>query len=213
MRTWGRVSLLAGTLLMCATWQSASAAGFGVYLKTENDSSVDWTLSDPGFADEEADGSIRTQGVGFVLDTAPTDQDVFNYRLNVGYERLEGTIDHIDPSFGIFSEEFNLDGLAVDHTFGFAVFKKEKVRVWLGPQLKVGFYAGSDSSVDTVMARLGIGFLVGANFKVASHFTIAGTVGVSASGYGGVRTFPNSADQDITASGKAAPNFHVSFLF
>ena len=60
---------------------------------------------------------------GFVLDTAPTDEKVFNYRLNIGYAEQD------------MKDENNIKlkskGAFVENIFGFALVRNSDTMAWL----------------------------------------------------------------------------------
>ena len=104
-------------------------------------------------------------GFGFVLDTSHRDSKVFNYRLNVGYEKHDIEF----PAGGTIE----LDGLSIDNTFGFSVVRKKNVRFWLGPQISLAYYTGRHDNVDYSLAAFGIGPVLGVNFPMGPVATIS----------------------------------------
>ena len=92
---------------------------------------------------------------GFVLDTAPAVDKLLNYRLQVGFGRLQTDFESTD------TELFDLKGISVGHTVGFRLFHAESVKLWMGPHLRTGFFLGDqtdDSAVDTGLFEFGSGF-------------------------------------------------------
>ncbi len=71
-----------------------------------------------------------------------------------------------------------LGGLVINNTFAFGGNLSEKIRLWGGPQIQVGFYYGEtdkDYLGDEISfegATVGIGVAGGANFGVGSGKTI-----------------------------------------
>jgi opacity protein-like surface antigen len=85
----------------------AQAAGFGLY-GTFSGGSADWEPED------ELTFSKNTNhvGGGLVFDTAPDTDRMFNYQLNIGYDRFENENSNAWGN-AIF------DGVAVSNTFAF----------------------------------------------------------------------------------------------
>jgi hypothetical protein len=142
-----------------------------------------------GSGEFEWDGASNTfdidassAAVGFVLDTAPTNEGVFNYRLNVGVARQ-------DLDFDVFSvgTTYELTGLAIENVFGFALVREPGLRWWVGPLIDVGFYGGEseDGSTDVGVFELGIGAATGMNFRAGSNVIIAPSIGFRLTGAAG----------------------------
>jgi hypothetical protein len=202
MKSTARLLAVLCVLVAVASLQPAHAkVGFGGYVSTEV-GSTDWDADDP--SGETVNGDTGQMGFGFVLDTCPGKEHVFNYRLNVGYETFKSDLDG--------GGEFKGTGFALDNTFGFAVFRNDRTRVWLGPQIKLSFYGGDDV-VDKV-ARFGGGAVVGANFKVGERSTISVSGGFIWSGYGLTLNHVDVYEDlpDVTGTGGSFA-LQVAFLF
>lgn len=113
------------------------------------------------------DNDSNALAFGFVLDTATTNEKIFNYRLNVGLAKQEMTDkdDNKKKSHGIYAENI----------FGFAFIKNEKFRWWGGPLIRIGYYSGDTYSnrtgtttikTELDYAEFGVGAATGLNFKV-----------------------------------------------
>ena len=170
-------SVVAGIFsLFIATSSQVFALGLGATVQSGGGSgteTIDWW---GGSYDQDVD--FGTFGIGFTLDTALTNESTFNYRLGVG---LEGVI--IENEFG---GESDVSGIFVSNDFGFAVYKNSKTRIWLGPQVKVGFYAGDDDvGNDLAVVTFGVGPVVGGNFKVGSNLVLAAKAGIILHSYAG----------------------------
>ncbi len=181
--------------------RSASALGLGGYLSAQQGSADDWEIEDVLFSgDIESDGDLDAFGVGFVLDTAPAQDRIFSYRLNVGLERLDVDLDR-------FGDTAELRGLVIDNTFGFQVFYSEPARLWIGPRLRVGLYGGEFEVVDDAdlaIFQLGLGVAFGANFNVGGRLIIGVTTGYSYSGFVGEVDDAFFDDNDVTGGGGTA---------
>lgn len=124
------------------------------------------------------DNDAKTGAFGFVLDTAPTSERVFNYRLNVGLARQEFDLD-FDPKTKMKS-----DGIYVENIFGFALARNESFRWWAGPLVRVGYYVGELNDEDLDYGEFGVGAVTGLNFKVGNT-VISPSVGFRYSGLAG----------------------------
>jgi len=171
-------------LLFATMTSNAFAVGMGFFGTLEGGSGDDWELEAPGgstFGDLDVD--VGRFGVGFVFDTAVAKDKLFNYRLNaaiVGVD-LELTSDRFPGD----NADVDLVGLALDNTFGFGVLRSEKVRLWIGPRVRVGFYTGDVEDDDVTAAEFGIGGVFGANFHVSPVVSLGVETGFMISGYAG----------------------------
>ena len=180
------LSVVAGIFgLFIATSSQVFALGLGATVQS-GAGSGEQTLD--GWFDEDID--MGTFNIGFTLDTALTDESTFNYRLGVG---LENVVTEPD-----FSYDADLSGIFISNDFGFAVFKNSQTRVWLGPQVKVGFYGGdNDVNDDIAIVVFGFGPVVGANFKVGSNLVLAAKAGLIFHSYAGEGETPGGYVYDI----------------
>ena len=167
------------TLLL---WSPNSfAAGLGIFIDASGGGSGEFEW-ESDFNSRNVDS--KAAAFGFVLDTAPTNERVFNYRLNVGFARHE--FDDID--------KIKSKGIYAENIFGFALIKDETLRWWVGPLVRVGFYSGdtdtvqlgSGASMKTELdyAEFGVGAVTGLNVKVGNAI-LSPSIGVRFSGYGG----------------------------
>jgi len=151
------------------------AAGFGFYFDYGRGSG-EAEFDDSGA--DEFDIDTDFFGVGIQFETNPlTKNKVFSYRLQVGYEARDIEDDE--------NMTLELDGLVINNTFAFGGNTSERVRIWGGPQVLVGFYDG-ETDKDLLGDELsfsgdgvGLGVAGGANFGVGSGKTIlTTTIGV-----------------------------------
>jgi len=181
---------------------NAFGLGLGVYFEGAG-GTLDWKVEDDFGNEIDVDGDSKKAAFGFVLDTAVAANTVFNYRLNVGLTRFDADFDGDD-------ETLEMGGIAVDNTFGFAVYRSELVRLWLGPQLRIAYYHGEfeDSGFEVDIAEVGIAPVVGVNLNFGRTFTLAFSGGYRFLGYGGT----DEDDEDIRGSGREAFG-NLSLLF
>lgn len=145
--------ILALFLTFC--FSNSFAIGLGL---SSGSGSEEWDDND---LSQYHDGDREVSNFGFVLDTNTAKNRVFNYRFSLLAEEntADGGFDFLD-----------MEGIAMTHDFGFSVFRNKVVRLWLGPQLKVGFYG--DLSTDSSNTELDgdvVGFNFGPAFGVNIH--------------------------------------------
>lgn len=116
-------------------------------------------------------------GGGFILDTNCSKNELFNYRLMVGFEKL-------------FSQRYyvkQMTRINIFHTFGFGVFRVESFRLWLGPQLSLHYLYGvnnypikelfvkniSGTKLEISKVGAGLGITIGMNFNLDPLITLS----------------------------------------
>lgn len=167
------------TVLM---WSPNSfASGLGVFIDASGGGSGEFEW-ESDFNSRDVDS--KAAAFGFVLDTAPTNEKAFNYRLNVGFARHE-----LEDIVKIKSK-----GIYAENIFGFALIKNEALRWWVGPLVRVGFYSGDTDTVqigpgtlektELDYAEFGVGAVTGLNVKVG-NVILSPSIGVRFSGYAG----------------------------
>lgn len=161
-------------LLLFIGVQPSLAARHGFFLDLSSGSGeAEWD-SDTSSWDVDSDSFAG----GYVFDTDPDPNKVFNYRLNVGLVRQD-----IEDDFG---GTIKSTGIYAENIFGFAFIKNESFRWWGGPLVRVAYYAGEieNSSVDVDYAEFGLGLVTGMNF-MAGDTMLSPSLGVRFSGYAG----------------------------
>lgn len=108
--------------------------------------------------------------IGLSWDTAVAEDRLFNYRMNLGYEKFK-----LENHWG---DTDKFSGLILENTFGFRLHADENMRLWTGPQVVTGLY-------DNDFA-IGLGFSLGANWHLADQKSVAVTIGVRRSEYSGI---------------------------
>ena len=178
-----RFVLSALFLLFLFYARPALSLGLGVYLSGTG--GYNWYNSNSGslLYNFPAAGG----GFGFVLDTAVAKDQLVNFRLNVGEDFLPRSSFSMANMF-----KFNLLG-----SLGFGIIRTEDIRLWLGPQVGMrvnygtGFeksiistyhayfdiisfpYPGPSSTRHIVNTEFVGGLVIGVNFNVGRHFTVA----------------------------------------
>jgi len=197
------------TFLLFST-SSVFALGLGFYVPFGTGDSEQTRENDYG-DDIEFDVDTDYRGIGFVLDTTVARDSVFNYRLNVGYEKGE---------YSKGGGELDWDRLAIDHTFGFAVLRTKVVRLYLGPQLRLAFLSTDSDYNDTNAFGIGFGPVLGANFNIGNTVTLGFDTGYRFTKYFGVyerdddsyRYYDDDEEFDYDSNeGELFVNFNVIF--
>ena len=189
---------LIALMLIFGFHSKAEAFGLGVY-GSSGSGSADWDREfwDGSSYKNEKDSKYST--FGFVMDTAVAKNTLFNYRLSVGSVDLK-----YEP--GDCCATYELEGIVFDNDFGFALIRKEKFRLWIGPELRIGFYEGeikgSSPKIDIDMVEVGLGPVIGANFHLGSVVTLSLKAGLlSTEAYATQSDISGYPDADIDISG------------
>ena len=123
-----------------------------------------WTKDIAKFSNGDKNLQI---GGGLVLDSNMARLKLFNYRLTACYNKMYG--DTQDLSF-----------INTYHSFGFGLVKKKYVRLWMGPQIGVGYGYG-DAEKTTFMGMFmrdsfnykalnaSLGLVVGVNINLGKY--------------------------------------------
>ncbi|RLC25170.1 MAG: hypothetical protein DRH21_04380 [Deltaproteobacteria bacterium] len=175
----------------------AHASGIGFYLSRgigdgDTDFNEDYD-DDDSWYDLESSGDAKFFGCGFIFDTAVAKDKVFNYRLQIGYEDVEYDLDSVynedlnmDISAIVSNFELNIDRFVLDNTFGFGIVRMPNFRLWIGPQLRIGYMSGDGTmtlidrtkcNLDFDGLVLGIAPVMGANFNLINNLTIGVDLG------------------------------------
>ena len=150
-------------------------------------------------------------GIGFQFETgALSENGVFSYRFQAGFE----TRDIDDEN----DDTLALGGLVINNTFAFGGNVCERVRLWGGPQILIGFYSGETEDeylgdeISFTGAGFGLGLAGGANFGFGSGNTIlTTTVGLRGFGFAGTVEW---YDEEETMDGNATEiYFSIGLLF
>jgi len=145
---------------------NSQALGLGAYL--------DYASGSGTFEQaERGDVDVTQTGFGFVLDSNVSKDKLFNYRLHVGYYELD-----IDQLSDVDAYAIN-----IENAFGFTLTKTDKFRLWLGPELHLG-YANWDISQSywdiygTDIYSYGVGVVLGANINLPGVMSLCPELGV-----------------------------------
>ncbi len=141
--------------------KNANAAGFGFY-GSFGGGNANWSPeSGPDFKKDTSH-----VGIGLAMDTAPARDRLFNYQLNIGYERFAHKNSN---AFG--SADF--DGFVISNNFGFGTLITPTTRLWFGPEVRLEWADGS-ASISNYKINLfgvGVGPVMGLNFNIGDRET------------------------------------------
>jgi len=160
-------------------------------------------------------GDRDVSSFGLVLDTNIAKDSLFGYRVTIATEDNEDTN----------GNSLDLDGMAFTHDFAFGVYRNSVVKVWLGPQLKFGFYGTTlnNSVLDEEGFAIGWGFgpVVGINIHLPKVVTFSASFAYHVVGfyvgdydlYNSNGAFIGTRDIDVDYSGSTYLNLSVLFRF
>ncbi len=140
------------------------AVGFGLFVNG-GDVGAKW---DGDYLNADLDG--QHLDFGFALDTNLATDRLFNYRIELG--KAYWQIDNFNNQ----SVEAEVDGLVMNHDFGFGGLVSDSVRLWLGPELRFTYLNGDVKSAvptDVDLFGYGLGAAVGANVNFPGRLTLA----------------------------------------
>ena len=193
MKKFSIVSLFTMLLIGSIYSTQALAVGKGFYLQTGSGSAT-WDADfDSGFK-SSFDSDTSHTGIGFVLDTATAKDKLFNYRLQVGYEKYE---DKINGS----SSKLKMKSLVIDQDFGFGLVRNKNIRFWLAPEIRIAFASGSpngSNGYDVALVGFGLGPAVGINFHTSQKLSLALKVGYLKMNYSGAGNDNSSSSNNAT---------------
>ncbi len=175
----------------------ANAAGFGFY-GSVGSGSGDWTYE--GYPSFDVD--TTHQGVGFVFDTNVASDRLFNYQLNLGYDKFT-----LDDS----GDKLELSGLIISNSFGFGIVRNEAFRLWLGPEIRLAWSSGSKTGYDYDLFGIGFGPALGMNFNLPGQVTLGIKTGYQIMSHTGEATEQSTglwSDVDVDEN-----MFYVNFVF
>lgn len=157
------------------------------------------------------DSNISGFGVGFVIDSCVARKSLFNYRLQIGYEKLTHSVDMEQGG----DSDLDLAGFAFTQDFGFGIVKTSFMRLWLGPELRIAYGMGDyddRSDWQAFLLDFGIGPALGANFHLGpSPVTLAVKVSYLFEGYIGASIYDGPADFDDEVLSGSGSSLYVTF--
>ena len=140
------------------------AVGFGLFLNGGK-AEAKW---DGDFLNADTDGDHLD--FGFALDTNLATDRLFNYRMELGKAYWE--VDRFNNQ----GATADLDGMMMNHDFGFGGLVSDSVRLWLGPEVRFTYLNGEINAVaptDFDLFGFGVGAAVGANVNFPGRLTLS----------------------------------------
>lgn len=74
-------------------------------------------------------------GAGLLLDSDPDSDGVFNYRLSIGYDRMNV----------LAGNRIDLNRINFMNTFGFRLYRNDAFKLWFGPQIGIDYWWGNEA--------------------------------------------------------------------
>ena len=116
-------------------------------------------------------------GGGIIIDTNCSRDELFNYRLMIGFDKL-------------FTQRYYIKKMTrmnVSNTFGFGVVRTDLIRFWLGPQLSFHYLHGvnnypmrallksnyTGNKLEYSAAGIGLGLSLGLNINLENNITLS----------------------------------------
>lgn len=162
---------------------AASALGLGGNI-TYSYRTGTWQAEDASFFSNtqyaDLDFSSNDLGVGLTLDTAVARDRLFNYRLNLDYQHA--WLNASSPDLPTINE-FEYDGFEIDNIFGFGAIRRESLRWWIGPAIRLAagralLRADGGALVQSLpQFDVGAGIVTGVNLHWGKHFSLGATLG------------------------------------
>lgn len=161
-----RKVLLLGMLLWLPL--AAQAADLGFYFEGG------WGYGEIDHNDTDFDTDVRARNYsgGFTLTTnTTTTSRAPSYKLRVGYDQLL-----LKDAYDVTIES---NGFRIDNGLGMPLFKRDGLRVTLGPLLRIGYYAGkSDGTINNTFAKtwvtsVGAGPELNLNLRISEDLAVA----------------------------------------
>jgi len=152
-------------LVLMLLWASgACAGGLGLFISGgEVDAEWDGDYS-------RVDNKGQHRDFGFVIDSNLENDRLFNYRFELGRAAWE-----VDDFAGR-GRDADLDGLVMNHDFGFGGLIAPPLRLWFGPELRFTLLEGDLDNVSTHDIDLfgyGVGAAVGLNFNFPGRLSLS----------------------------------------
>ncbi len=197
---------LLGAAALVAAGTNASASGMGGYLGISAGTlDIDWDL---GVTTQfKSEGDLLGLGAGFVYDTTVARDELVNYRVMAGYEYMDINLDN-------YSDDEVFHDIYIDNFIGFGVYRAENMRVWVGPELRIGYMIGGGDTLtdDARGVELAIGPAVGINMHTGPDFSFALTGGIRQQYFWGNWEDPTGDEHDFDGDAIQA-YFNIAILF
>ncbi len=218
-----KVSLILVLMLLMLSSSVVHAAGVGFYVSA-GAGTADWDSASDYYnyytdnsylTNRQFKGDTSHLSAGLSFDTHLGGDGLFNYHLNVGYERFTTKDLIVQAEFSSdlsmftttapdpIKSDADLRGFVMSHAFGFGGELAPGTRLWLGPEVRLQWAKGSPDKapdVDVKMFGVGIGPAVGFNLNFKGGLTMvfkAGyqfmTLAADVDGYTPARDYVNQS--------------------
>jgi len=170
-------------LLILLVPSEPEAMGIGYFYATGSGDSITRIEGSP-----DTRGSVHMSGNGLFLDTNLGKDTTFNYRLTFGAGEYG---DRDDP----------YDGFVMINDFGFSLFRNQRARIWLGPEVMLNTVDDQAAAESPKLFGFGMGLAAGVNLNISRNFSVAlksAYVSQTLTGHknvGGVRTDITTEDE------------------
>jgi hypothetical protein len=155
----------------------------------------------------------RRISAGLGVDTAVAKDKLFNYRMNLGYENVRERFQ--DVEFARFHQG------SFENVFGFGVYRSKRMRVWLGPTLRIAAGTLDEDSVPgggpiggtVVNLTAGGGLAAGVNVHTGDVGSAAFTIGYQYAYQGRFVTGDSIALPSYLQGRDQRVNFNFAYFF
>jgi hypothetical protein len=165
-------SFFLSTIIFLTAWSSVYAIGIGLIVKdTANGTQSDRLtfLSSP-----IAFLFNRLAGMDLTLDTALTEDRLFNYRLGIDCDTL-----YSDSHNMFFNSAYYINRFTCTNTFGFGLIRSNLVRLWIGPQVSSSYeFRYHDKYVSDAALYNKFGAVAGINIHANRSITLSLETGI-----------------------------------
>jgi hypothetical protein len=179
---------------------SVKALSIGGYI-TGAKGTYDWTYNYDSYSvgATSVESDVSKYGGGFILDTAVAEDQLFGYRLNVGYTKIKINNDKAPDIDGFEFQAYN--NLCI------GIFRSEYIKLWIAPQIGVGIISAKYelnnqpgiNRFDTYFASAGMA--AGINLHVSDLISIGLDSGYRISKHSGNGEY-NNYSFDVKGTGK-----------
>ena len=179
---------------------SVKALSIGGYI-TGAKGTYDWTYNYDYYpvGPTSVNSDFTKYGGGFVLDTAVAEDQLFGYRLNVGYTKIKINNDNAPDIDGYEFQGYN--NLCI------GIFRSEYIKFWIAPQLGLGIISGKyELNNQAYFNRFvtyfaSIGLAAGINMHISDLISIGLDSGYRVSKHSGSGDY-NSYSFEVKGTGK-----------
>lgn len=160
---------------------SASLEGIDIGGLDDFNATFTTDLDDDDF---EIDYDANVIGIGVQLDTNVARNRLFNYRVEILVEFVDGTSEYsLAGLSGSSDDDFAAGGFGINQTFGLGLIRRPGFRLYAGPTLRLGLFGGEGEDIrlggteldatDYVGFDLGLGLELGLNLHTGKRTSVS----------------------------------------